>query len=292
MKPASFDYFAPRSLSDAVSMLGAAGPDAKLLAGGQTLVPAMSMRLARPSALIDLNGVTELAFLRETAEGLEIGAMTRQRALEDSEIVGRRASLFHRALPHVAHFQIRNRGTIGGSLVHNDPAAELPAVVTALDGVLELVGPKGRRRLNADDFFQGMLTTALDPDEILATVHIPALPDGVGTGFAEIARRHGDFALAGALAILHQMSDGAIDLARLVLFGVGTGPVRARAAEALLCGEIGGPKLWDAAATRAVRDLEPSADQHASAIYRREAAKVLARRVLAQAWEGTHGRAH
>jgi carbon-monoxide dehydrogenase medium subunit len=288
MKPAKFDYFAPAILSEALGLLESLGTEAKLLAGGQTLIPAMSMRVARPSAIVDLNGVGELAFIRETAEGLEIGAMTRQRDLETSSEAARRCPLFRAALPHVAHFQIRNRGTLGGSLSHNDPAAELPAVVAALDGIVTLARREHERQVRWDQFFCGMLTTALEPNEILVSIRVTSPPPGSGVGFAEISRRHGDFALAGAAAILHGANDRAVDFARLVLFGVAHGPVRSIAAEGILAGSSPGSATWHAAADAIIRDIEPADDVHASAIYRREVAHTLAQRALAQAWADTY----
>ncbi len=285
MKPARFDYFEPTTLFEASAILNSLGDDAKVLAGGQTLIPAMSMRIARPSAIVDLNRIDELSFIRGTESGLEIGAMTRQRTLEKSKLVVDCAALFSRALPHIAHIQIRNRGTFGGSLVHNDPAAELPAVVAALDGVFTIAGPSGQRRLSWRQFFQGMLTTALAPNEILVSVHIPALPEGAGISFAEISRRHGDFAIVGAAAVINRAKDGLIDIARLVLFGVGDGPVRSDDAEKILIGTVGGDEFRREAAHLVVQNTDPTDDLHASAIYRREVGFVLAQRVLAEATE-------
>ena len=165
MKPATFDYLTPQTLVEAAVMLRAAGPEAKLLAGGQTLVPAMNMRVARPTALVDLNAIDELSFIRDLGDGLEIGAMTRQRSIERSSVVAERCPLLAAAMPHIAHFQIRNRGTLGGSLAHNDPAAELPAVIAALDGTLTLASAQGRRDVDWRDFFCGLLSTALATDE-------------------------------------------------------------------------------------------------------------------------------
>lgn len=288
MKPVKFDYFAPAVLPEAIALLRSLGPEAKILAGGQTLVPAMNMRVARPNAIVDLNGVAELSFIRETADGLEIGAMTRQRDLETSGVVARRCPLFGAALPHIAHFQIRNRGTLGGSLSHNDPAAELPAVIAALDGVVTLTRVDRVRHVGWNEFFCGMLTTALEPDEILVSIGVTSPPPGSGVGFAEVSRRHGDFALAGAAAILHASGDRAVDFARLVLFGVTHGPVRSTAAERILKGSEPGTTTWRAAADVIIRDIDPAEDLHASADYRREVAHTLAQRALMQAWANVH----
>lgn len=285
MKPAPFDIYTPVTLTEAIDQLASLGDDARVLAGGQTLIPALNMRMARPSALVDLGGLSELCFIREDMGSLHIGSMTRQRTIERSDVVQGRAKLFSLALPHVAHFQIRNRGTLGGSIAHNDPAAELPAVVAALDGVMTLAGRSGERRLDWSEFFRGVLETAVEPGEIITSITIPSLPNDTGYGFAEISPRHGDFALVGAAAILHRADTGSIDLARLALFGVGDGPVRVGSAERCLMGEIGSPDLWREAADLAGREIEPVDDMHASGMYRREAAAALVRRVLAEAWE-------
>ena len=250
----------------------------------------MNMRVARPTALVDLNAIDELSFIRDLGDGLEIGAMTRQRSIERSSVVAERCPLLAAAMPHIAHFQICNRGTLGGSLAHNDPAAELPAVIAALDGTLTLASAQGRRDVDWRDFFCGLLSTALATDEILISVRMSALPPGTGVSFAEVSRRHGDFALAGTAAALHCAKDGTIDLARLVLFGVDAGPVRSSEVEHRLIGNKGSNTLWREAGDVAIRDIEPTDDLHASAEYRRETAAVLARRALARAWEGAHGR--
>jgi len=292
VKPASFDYFAPTSLTEAVSRLDSLGTDARVLAGGQSLIPAINMRMVRPSALVDLNDIPELSFIHQDESGLQIGAMTRQRALERSTVVGERAKLLKLALPHVAHFQIRNRGTLGGSVAQNDPAAELPAVLATLDAAVTLVGPAGDRQLKWSDFFCGILATAIEPNEIIKAIYVPKLPRATGYGFAEVNRRHGDFALVGAAAALHAAVDGSVDIARLALFGVGDGPVRAWQAEKCLRHQAGDTDLWQEAANLAAREIEPADDLHASAAYRREVAVVLARRVLTQAWDEAVGNVH
>lgn len=292
MKPASFDYFAPTSLTEAVSRLDSLGTDARVLAGGQSLIPAMNMRMVRPSALVDLNDIPELSFIHDDESGLQIGAMTRQRALERSAVVGERAKLIKLALPYVAHFQIRNRGTLGGSVAQNDPAAELPAVLAALDAAVTLAGPAGDRQLKWSDFFCGLLSTAIEANEIVKAIYVPTLPPGTGYGFAEVSRRHGDFALVGAAAALRAAADGSVDIARLALFGVGDGPVRAWQAEKCLSHQPGGADLWQEAANLAAREIEPADDLHASAVYRREVAVVLVRRVLTQAWDEAIGNVH
>jgi aerobic carbon-monoxide dehydrogenase medium subunit len=284
LKPAPFEYVRAATLTEALGMLARHGPEARVIAGGQTLVPTMSLRLVRPTALVDLNPIASLAYIRADSDALAIGAMTRQRAIELSEIVATHHRLFHLALPYVAHFQIRNRGTIGGSLCHNDPASELPAVVRALEGSLVITGLAGERVISADHFSSGLLTTALEPSEILREIRIPYLPDGTGFGFAEVARRHGDFALAGAAAVLHLDSAGRIDLARLVLFGVHEGPFRASVAENELMGGKPSNALWRRVAVMATSELSPMTDLHASGDSRKQMSTALAQRVLEQAW--------
>lgn len=298
MKPPQFEYYAPASLQEAVGLLGHLGPDAKVLAGGQSLVPVLNMRLARPEALIDLTGLRELDYIRPVAGGLEVGALTTHRTVERSAEAAAHAPLLAEAMPLIAHLQIRNRGTIGGSLVHNDPSAELPAVLAALDGAVTLCGPAGRRTLPWHDFFLGLLTTATRPDEILTSVFFPALPPGSRTAIMEVARRHGDFALAGAAVTLTPAPvaptptpapGSRVAGGRVALFGVGGGPVRVSGAEALLREAEPGPELWAAVARAAVADLDPPGDLHALPEYRREAAEALVQRALAAAWARSDG---
>lgn len=227
MKPAPFEYVAPRSLDAA---LGALGEDAKALAGGQSLVPLLNFRLARPERLVDLNGVAELAYLRRSEGTLRIGALTRQATLERSRVVAAHWPLLTRAVRHVAHPAIRNRGTVGGSVAHADPAAELPVALTALDARFHVRSTRrGDRAIPADEFFQAPLMTALEPDELLVEIEVPPPPDGAGAAFAEHARTHGDFALAGAAVVRAGREHAAI-----ALLGAGPTPVRAADAEAAL----------------------------------------------------------
>ena len=200
MKPAAFDYHAPESLEEALALLNEYGYEAKLLAGGQSLIPTMNFRLARPAVLIDLNRIKELSYIEKNGSGLRLGAMTRQRALERSELVANHAPLLHETMPFIAHPQIRNRGTIGGNIAHADPASELPAVMWALDGYLKLQSAAGERRVAVQDFFVGMFTTDLEPEEMLTEIEIPAMFPRSGWAFREIARRHGDYALVGVAA--------------------------------------------------------------------------------------------
>jgi len=293
MKPAPFEYFAPASVAEAAAILNRYDGEAKLLAGGQSLVPLLSMRLARPKALVDLNHVQGMDGMREENGRLVIGAMTRQRGVERSGLVARAQPLVLEAVRNIAHPQIRNRGTIGGSLAHADPAAELPAVALALDADFTATGPAGSRRIRASEFFVTFLTTALQPDEVLTEISFPKALPGTGWSVQEVARRHGDFALAGA-AVTLSLDGGKCSAARIALFGVGYAPVRARGAEGILNGEVISDALLDAASERAAADVEePLSDIHASSEFRRHLAKVMTKRALSEAAERTrNGRAH
>lgn len=283
MKPPAFDYAAPATVADAVALLDRHQGEAKVLAGGQSLLPLLNMRLARPALLVDIARIAALDHIRDEDGWLAVGAMTRQRAVEHSELVRRRHPLLHAAVCHIAHPQNRNQGTVGGSLAHADPAAELPAVALALDAELRAVGPAGERRIAAAEFFVSYLSTVLDPAEVLTEVRFPPLPPGSGWALVELARRHGDFALTGVVARL-TIERGRCAAAQLVLFGVGATPVRARRAEALLTGDVlGAPRFEQAAQAASAEIDEPLSDVHASAAYRRDLARVLTRRALADA---------
>ena len=285
MKPAPFKYLAPRSLDEALAHLAEHGYDAKPLAGGQSLVPAMNFRLAAPAVLVDLNRVEELFYIRAGDDGgLRIGAMTRQARLERDALVAERAPLIKETMPYVAHPQIRNRGTYGGSLAHADPAAELPAVTIALNGRLRVRSQRGERWVPAEAFFVGLFTTVLEPDELLVEIALPPLPPRTGWAFTEVSRRHGDFALVGAAAVVTLDEAGKCAAVRLVYTGVGEGPVVAREAMRLLEGEVPTSEAIQEAAHRAAQaDVSPIGDIHASADFRRHLAHVLGRRALTQA---------
>ncbi len=284
MKPAPFQYHAPRSLDEALALLAEHGYDAKPLAGGQSLVPAMNFRLAQPAVLVDLNGLAALAAIQGDGQGgLRIGAMTRQRAVERSPLVAQHAPLLAETLPYIAHPQIRNRGTVGGSLAHNDPAAELPAVAVALDARLRLRKAGGERIVAASDFFLGIFTTALEPDELLVEVAFPPLPPRTGVAFEEMARRHGDYALVGCAARVTLAGNGTVGDARLVFFSVGDGPVQAVSAVQTLLGQLPSEATIRAAADAVGQDMDPPSDIHASADFRRHLARALARRALTRA---------
>lgn len=283
VKPPPFEYSAPTGLEEALALLRELGDDARPLAGGQSLIPLLSLRLAQPSHLIDLAGVTELASIGAENGHLVLGAMVRERSAERHEEVHRQAPLLAQTLPLIGHPAIRSRGTVGGSLAHADPAAELPAVAVALDA--ELVAQsqdQGRRTIKAADFFTGFFTTALTPDEILTAIRIPAPAPGTGSAIAEVARRHGDFAVVGAVAVV-RLEAGRIADARLVLTGVSDTPVRAAAAESMLLGAEPTDEALAEAAGEASKDLSPPADLHGTSAYRRHLAGVLARRTLAVA---------
>lgn len=284
MKAAAFDYLAPRSLDEAVEALSKHGDDARLLAGGQSLAPVLALRLASPAILIDLNRVEGLGGLEIEADGSVLaGAMVRSRTLERSPELARAQPLIHAAMPWVAHVQIRNRGTLGGSLSHADPSAELPAVAVACGATLVLQGPSGRREVPAGSFFRGLFTTALASDEILVGVRFPACPAGRRHGFVEIARRHGDYAMLGVALSVDVDATARVSAATVVLFGAADLPIRAHAVEAALIGEPAVPGLAEQVAPFATDGLEPRSDHQASAEYRRELARVLVRRTLARA---------
>lgn len=285
MKPPPFEYRRPASLEEALEVLAREGPDAKILAGGQSLVPAMNFRLAAPAVLVDLNGVPDLAFVAERDGGVAIGAMTRQRAAERSDAVARRAPLVAEALGHVAHPQIRNRGTFGGSLAHADPSAELPAVALVVSARMRArsAGAPEGRWVDADDFYPGMFSTALEPDEILVEVEVPDAPPRTGDAFEEFARRHGDYALVGAATRVTLDADDRVADARIGLLSVADGPVRAQEGEEALIGEEPGDAAIAAAAAATAAGIDPPGDIHASADYRRHLTEVLTRRALARA---------
>lgn len=282
MKPPRFDYHAPSSVDEALALLVRYGGDAKVLAGGQSLVPLLNFRLARPAALIDLNRVPGLAYIHEADGQVRLGAMTRQRAIEFSPVVAGRLPLLAEATRLVGHLPIRTRGTIGGSIAHADPSAEYPAVLTALDGEVVARSPRGERVLRAGELFRSYLTTSLAPDEILTEVRLPAAPAGAGWAFEELSRRHGDFAIVGIAALVVRAGPRSAT-ARLAAAGAGAVPVRLRAAEEILEREGLGDAAIDAAAARAAELVSPDSDIHASAAYRRHLTGVLTQRALRRA---------
>ena len=279
VKAAPFEYVAPTTLDEAVSVLGERGDAAKILAGGQSLAPLLVMRLARPELLVDINGIAGLDGIRFEDGMLRLGALVRQRTVEQDPVVREHFPLVTEAVATIGHVAIRNRGTVGGSLAHADPAAEWPALLLALDGEVEVVGPQGSRSIGAADLFVTVMTTSLAPDEIVREVRL-RLPDGaVGTAFVELARRHGDFAIVGVAAVLG-MEHGLVAHCRLALSGVGDTAVRARAAEASFLGGGAGDEAIEAAAAAAASEIQPAGDIQGSADYRRKVAAVLVRRAL------------
>jgi carbon-monoxide dehydrogenase medium subunit len=280
LKPPPFDYHCPDSLEEALALLAEHGDEAKVLAGGQSLVPLLAFRLARPAVLVDINRVPGLDAVGAADGVLSVGAMVREHAAERSDAVRDHVPLLGAALPLIGHPAIRTRGTIGGSVSHADPAAELPAVALATDARLVVrSAARGERTIAAADFFQGYFTTSLEADEILVEVRFPVSPGGTGVRFEEAARRQGDFAMVGVAASLRLVDDAIAD-ARVVLIGVADIPVRSAEAEAVLTGVAPGGSAFDAAAAAAVRDLTPPTDLHGSAAYRRSVAGSLVRRAL------------
>lgn len=288
MKPAPFEFFAPSTVAEAIELLETHGFDAKLLAGGQSLIPTMNFRLAQPGVIIDLNRVEGLSYIREENDNIVIGAMTRQYELEKNELIKEKLPLLHETIPNIAHPQIRNRGTIGGSLVHADPAAELPSVMCALDAVFHMTGPEGEREVAANDFYMGMFAVDLEAEEILTAISIPAMNPKSGHSFLEIARRHGDYALAGVAVIVDQDKKGICTNARIVYLSVGDAPVTAENSADVLQGKkVDKALIAEAAKTAAEEDVEPEGDIHASAEYRQHLTEVLTRRALETAFSRT-----
>lgn len=294
MKPAPFEYHQARSLPESLALLADHAGDAKPLAGGQSLIPAMNFRLAAPAVLVDLNGVGELAYIKELADGLRIGAMTRHVQVERSPVIASRAPLLAETMPFVAHVAIRTRGTIGGSLAHADPAAELPALMLVMDARFRIQNREGSREIAATDFFTGLFSTSLEPGELLTEVAIPT-PKGHarGSAFLEFSRRRGDFALAGVAVTVAIDAQGTCADARIGLFGVGDRPLLASRAAASLMGQ--GPNadaVRAAAHTAATDEIDPSNDIHASSRYRRHLAEVLTRRALERAFHRASEMSH
>jgi len=281
MKPPPFSYHDPRSVADAVGLLGRLD-NAKLLAGGQSLMPMLNMRFVQPDHVVDLNRVEGLSFIRESGGALEVGAMTRQRELEFSDLVRSRCPLMHEAICLVGHRQTRNRGTLGGSLCHLDPAAELVAVAAALDAAVTVTGPNGARAVEFAAFPVAYMTPAVEPNEVLTAVRFPLWPAGHGHAFVEFARRHGDFAIVSAAVLLTEDATGNIARASVTLGGMGVAPVRVREVEAALAGRQPDDKLLRDAC-EACRKLDAIDDVHAPASYRQHLATVMARRALEQA---------
>jgi carbon-monoxide dehydrogenase medium subunit len=285
MKPAPFDYYAPTTVEQALALLAEHGYEAKVLAGGQSLVPMMNFRLVEPSVLVDLNSIPDLGYIQPDEDGgVRIGALTRHYQVEVDPLVAARIPLLHEAVPRIGYPQIRRRGTMGGSLCHADPSAELVAVSVALNGRFRLRSPRGERWVTAQDFFIGLFTTVLEPDELMVEVALPPVPARTGVSFMEVARRLHDFALVGLAAVVTLDEKGVIREARMVFLSAGDRPMQALRAAEVLAGQAPTPDAIRAAAEIAASDdIDPSSDIHATAEFRRHLAKVLARRALDQA---------
>jgi carbon-monoxide dehydrogenase medium subunit len=290
MKPPRFDYLAPRTLDEALAHLHHHGDQAKILAGGQSLIPMLNFRLAHPGVVVDVNRLIELAYVRQHDGGVAVGALTRQHAVERSELIRARVPVVAEACRFIGHAPIRHRGTFGGNLAHADPASELPAVMVALEAEMAVASRAGSRSVPAGQFFTGPLTTALRADEMLTEIRIPAPPPRTGGAFVEMARRAGDFALVGVAALITLDGAGKCERVRIALCGVGPTPVRARAAEDALTGQAPTATALAAAADRAAAATSPPSDVHGSAEFRKKLARHFARQAIAAAVERSGGR--
>ena len=292
MKPAPFEYFAPEAVPAALALLAEHGEDAKILAGGQSLVPMMNFRLVRPGVLIDINRIAGLAYIEERDGHLHIGAMTRHRDVERSALVEQKNGLLYEGIRLIGHGAIRARGTVGGSIVHADPTAELPAMLAALDGEVRVAGPGGRRTIKWDELFRTYFTTSLEATEICEEVVMPTLPPTAGWAFEEFTHRHGDFAMVGVVAILEADASRRCTVARLAVAGAGPTPMRAHRAEQFLVGQALSPALFDEAARLVSGEVEPESDLHASEAFRRDLARTMTVRALRRAgdWLDSRGR--
>jgi carbon-monoxide dehydrogenase medium subunit len=284
MKPPPFDYHAPETVDECLALLAEHGDEAKILAGGQSLVPLLALRLARPEHLVDVNRVRGLAGVERENGSLVVGATTRHATLENDPQIAAAVPLLARVAPYIGHVPIRNRGTLGGSLAHADPAGELPAVARVLDAEIEVAGPTGIRRIPAAEFFEGVFTTSLEPDELVTAVRFPVWGAGSGYAVEEVARRHGDFAIVGVLAAV-QVRAGRLARVAIGLTGMGSVPERAGEVEKALTGAAVDDLDLTGAGVRAVAGLEPSADVHAGPAYRRTVAATLVTRALTHAIE-------
>ena len=285
MKPAKFDYYDPATVDEAAALLREYGDDAKVLAGGQSLMPLLNMRLARPKVVVDVNRIAGGASVQAWGDGVSVGLTTRQRALQRDALISRRVPVLGEAASYIGHPQIRSRGTICGSLAHADPAAELPAMAVVLDAELVAAGPSGRRSIPAEQFFVHYLTTSLRPTELLVEARFPAPPAGMAWSVMEVSRRHGDFALVGVVAgLIFDRGRNVISDARLAYFGVHPTPRRARDAEKALIGQKPGDDAYRAAGELAAGGLDPDTDIHATVEYRKSVSAALTVRALREAF--------
>ena len=289
MKPCAFEYFNPQSVEEAIELLDRYGDEAKIIAGGQSLVPMMNFRLARPEILIDITGIKELDYVKTEGDELVIGALTRERDIEQSPLVVEKWPILSKAISFIGHSAIRNRGTIGGSLVHADPSAEIPTSLCALNGNVKVIGPSGEKNLEPEEFFMTYLTTSLEPSDLLVEVRIPALPEKTGWSFGELSRRSGDFAIVAVGILLFMDAEGLCRKACIAMGGVAPTPVRAQEAEALLAGQKITEKLIAETAQQAAEETDTEPDYHASAQYRMDMARVFVKRGLQEACNMLNG---
>lgn len=289
MKPSAFEYLTPSTVTEVLELLERYGDEAKIIAGGQSLVPLMNFRLARPEVLIDINRIEELDYIREDGDELAIGALVRENHLMSSSLVRKRCPILANAVSYIGHFPIRNRGTVGGSLVHADPSAEIPTIICGLDGKMTIMGPSGKRTVGPAEFFLTYLTTGLEPEEILAEVRIPVLPQKAGWSFMELSRRCGDFAIVSVASVLIIEEIGRCKEARISLGGVAPTPIRAAEAEELLSGQTITGTLIEKAGQAAAEATDPDSDYHAAAEYREDMARVFVTRSLNEAWSRYKG---
>jgi len=286
MKPAPFEYHVPDSIEQALDLMSQHADEAKILAGGQSLVSAMNFRVIQPSVVIDLNRVAELSYIRAEGDVIRVGSMARERHLEFDSSIAKRTPLLTEVMPHIAHPQIRNRGTIGGSIVHADPAAELPVLMLALSARLKAKNISGERWIDAQDFFAGMFTTAIAPDEILVEIELPFMPARTGWSFMEVAPRAGDYALMGVAALVTLEKNGKCKKAKLVYLNAGDGPVDAKEAAKLLEGEKINDKLIESASAMASgKEINPFGNVHTSPDFQRHLANLLTKKALKQAMQ-------
>jgi carbon-monoxide dehydrogenase medium subunit len=287
MKPPAFEYVVPDSVDAALSVLQEHGDEAKILAGGQSLIPAMNYRLVQPTMLVDINRLEELDYIKADEDGgLKIGAMTRHRKLETDQLVLKSSPILHETIPHISHPQIRNRSTLGGSLVHADPAAELPVIALATDAVVKVKSSTGEREIPAEDFFFGIFMTDIEPEEMLVEVILPQMPPGTGWSFMEISRRSGDYAMMGVAAMITTDDQGVCASAKLVYLNAGDGPVVAPESADMLTGEKMSAAIFEAVAEKAgEEEIDPFGSLHASVEYQRHLAKVLTKRALGVAFD-------
>ena len=285
MKPPPFEYLAPHSLEEALALFGEHGMNAKALAGGQSLIPAMNFRLAGPQILVDLNRIPKLSYIRENGSTVSIGAMTRQRTLERDDVIKEKIPLLFETIPYIAHPQIRNRGTLGGSIVHADPAAELPVIACTLEAEIVLRNTDGERRVKASEFFFGMFMVNLMPGEMLTEIIFPARKARTGYAFSELARRHGDYAMMGVAAVLELDENGNCVALDLVYLNAGDKPTPAPLAASILTGRIPGEDLFaEVAASASTGEITPFGNMHASEQYQRHLARILTERTLLTAY--------